>query len=306
MLVLSDEKYELNDYGYIFTRWELTGNTAEHQHLFYELIYTFSGTMVHAVNGTRQYLEPNSLLLIRPNDVHSIGSINTRPYKYYNIMISLQEMDALFQFFGTAMKESLLSSDLPPVITLSHEKGQSFLQSLDTFTTNVYPNEMFKNSNRLFLSHVLYLFFVSDNFKSKSVSPQWFNDMLIKMQQKENFAEGLSALQRLSNRNQAYLRSAFKRYMNCTPITYINSIRLNYGEYILRTTDLPIVEIIFDCGFNNTSHFNHLFKERFGYSPSVYRKISRNSNIDREKQNMHGTHYGIQTATQKNNSYSED
>ena len=41
MLVLSDEKYSLNSHGYIYTRWNLTENTGEHQHLYYEVIFVF-------------------------------------------------------------------------------------------------------------------------------------------------------------------------------------------------------------------------------------------------------------------------
>lgn len=34
---------------------------------------------------------------------------------------------------------------------------------------------------------------------------------------------------------------------------------------------LPIANIAYSCGFNDISHFNHLFKRRFGVTPSAYR-----------------------------------
>jgi len=34
---------------------------------------------------------------------------------------------------------------------------------------------------------------------------------------------------------------------------------------------LPIASIAYSCGFNDISHFNHLFKRRFGVTPSDYR-----------------------------------
>jgi len=37
----------------------------------------------------------------------------------------------------------------------------------------------------------------------------------------------------------------------------------------------PITDICFSWGFNSTSHFSRLFKERFGVTPRGYRAASR-------------------------------
>ena len=163
MLVLSDKKYSLNDHGYIYTRWDLTGNTGEHQHLYYEVVFVFSGTLAHAVNGTRQYLEPNTLALIRPTDTHSLGALNFKRYKYYNVMISVEEIDTIFRCFGNHLKEVITSMPLPPLITFSHEEGQLFLKNLEMISSGTYVGEEFRYMSRLLFSQILYKFFVSEN-----------------------------------------------------------------------------------------------------------------------------------------------
>ncbi len=40
---------------------------------------------------------------------------------------------------------------------------------------------------------------------------------------------------------------------------------------LLRSQDVPIAQIAYQSGFNDVSHFNHLFKRRFGVAPSGYR-----------------------------------
>ena len=142
--------------------------------------------------------------------------------------------------------------------------------------------------SRLLFSQILYKFAISESYTSKTILPHWFNTLLIEMQQQENFMEGVPALLRLSGKNHTYLCRVFRRYLNTTPVSYVNDVRMNYVEYMLRTTDLPIINIILDAGFNNISHFNHIFKEKFGCSPTVYRSTSRLTNIDLKSENIVG------------------
>lgn len=75
----------------------------------------------------------------------------------------------------------------------------------------------------------------------------------------------------------------FKRAMGMTPFDYLMRIRiLKAADLITKTQKekLPISEIAFDVGFNNTSYFNKRFKDYFGCTPSEYRKQSRTKHRD--------------------------
>ncbi|MEM9155518.1 MAG: AraC family transcriptional regulator [Cyanobacteria bacterium P01_F01_bin.33] len=52
----------------------------------------------------------------------------------------------------------------------------------------------------------------------------------------------------------------------------LQNTRLEHGLCLLQTTDVPISEIAFDCGFKTPSHFSDSFKKRFGIKPSEIRK----------------------------------
>ena len=58
----------------------------------------------------------------------------------------------------------------------------------------------------------------------------------------------------------------------CNFKTYINRIRINESQRLLRETDWPIGEIAFKVGFGNQSHFNRVFKSLTEQSPSQYRE----------------------------------
>ena len=57
-----------------------------------------------------------------------------------------------------------------------------------------------------------------------------------------------------------------------TPNRYIIDYRLGIAARMLLTTQLSVAEIGFSCGFNTLSHFNRLFRESKGCTPSEFRE----------------------------------
>lgn len=53
---------------------------------------------------------------------------------------------------------------------------------------------------------------------------------------------------------------------------YINRIRINHAQRLLRETDQPIKRIAFDCGFNSSQSFARAFRRAAGVAPHWYRK----------------------------------
>ncbi|ACT92551.1 helix-turn-helix domain-containing protein [Dyadobacter fermentans] len=80
---------------------------------------------------------------------------------------------------------------------------------------------------------------------------------------------------RISNRSLATFKRQFKSLFYTTPGKWLMARRLDYALLMLRTTRKNINEITLECGFENSSHFSRVFKERFGTSPLNYRKSRR-------------------------------
>ena len=64
----------------------------------------------------------------------------------------------------------------------------------------------------------------------------------------------------------------FKLHTGRNLSEYIIDIRLGYAARLLVDTSRSISEISFDCGFNNLSNFNRIFKRKKGCSPSEFRE----------------------------------
>lgn len=71
------------------------------------------------------------------------------------------------------------------------------------------------------------------------------------------------------------LSHAFTQSMGYTLTAYLHDVRLFWAKYFLVNTGLRIIEIAGRAGFDNISHFNHLFKEKEGVSPRQFRRQYR-------------------------------
>ena len=63
----------------------------------------------------------------------------------------------------------------------------------------------------------------------------------------------------------------FKKTTSKTFTKLVNEYRVVHATKLLSESNMSITDICFECGFNNFSHFNKLFKEFTGKSASKYR-----------------------------------
>ena len=64
----------------------------------------------------------------------------------------------------------------------------------------------------------------------------------------------------------------FKKVTGKTFTKLVNEYRVVHATKLLSESTMSITDIAYECGFNNFSHFNKLFKEITGKNASKYRK----------------------------------
>lgn len=76
--------------------------------------------------------------------------------------------------------------------------------------------------------------------------------------------------------NPQYLMRIFKKEMGCSILQYITSKRIALAQRCLEETDIPVVDVALQCGFDNYSYFTRIFKRFTNESPTAWRKHARN------------------------------
>lgn len=74
-----------------------------------------------------------------------------------------------------------------------------------------------------------------------------------------------------------YLAHIFPQELGCSVMQYRKNLRLAMAKEMLINTEMPIIQIAFDLGWNDSNYFSLVFKKETGFSPSSFRHSSQKS-----------------------------
>jgi AraC-like DNA-binding protein len=72
----------------------------------------------------------------------------------------------------------------------------------------------------------------------------------------------------LTGRSLTTFKRDFKKAFNTTPQRWLTQKRLELAHYQLAEKNRKPVEVYYETGFENLSHFSYAFKKHFGYTPT--------------------------------------
>ena len=92
--------------------------------------------------------------------------------------------------------------------------------------------------------------------------------------------ENVFDIQRLSlnyGLSERYIQKLFESVVGLTPRTFFNTHRFNRSLELVRSSDLHLTSIAYDCGYYDQAHFIREFRKFTGITPSEARPLSVNS-----------------------------
>jgi AraC-like DNA-binding protein len=200
-----------------------------------------------------------------------------------------EDFCAIFFFIPDAFIRSFFEKN-PRFLQTSQKdlsKQDSVLQILpDELLTNYYrsivsyfslsekPNEELL---KLKIEELLLSLCTSDNHKSiKDYFISLCQNQAYQMTQvmEANFCYNLKIedYARLCNLSLSAFKRAFKQFYKTTPAAWLKQRKLDLSHHRLLTSDLPISQVSFECGFEDTSHFIRVFKAKYKLTPHQYRQ----------------------------------
>ncbi len=86
-----------------------------------------------------------------------------------------------------------------------------------------------------------------------------------------SYAISLDEMASLCNISPSYFSKLFKKGIGNNFSNYINKVRIKKAKELLETSDVPIINLALDLGFEDCGYFIKVFKKIEGVTPAAYR-----------------------------------
>lgn len=246
-----------------------TYSVPHHWHDEIEIIYLEYGHINIYCNEQEYILSPGDFYVVNTNELHHI--LGVTPSLHHAIIFHPKLLD--FNFFDKT-EETYIKP-----ITSGHSKFVSqiyqdtkYTDVLSTLTKTDYQNYL----TIKILLYTLINHFYQENNIQVDFQPDKYNDLkkvILFIQNNYNTSLTLEMIANQLMISPNHLCKYFKKKMGMTVFQYINQYRINRAIYHLLHTDLSVIDIALDCGFDNISYFIRTFKNVTGTTPKQYRKM---------------------------------
>ena len=277
----ASHEFHQNGEALIIFYSDISETAPMHTHDFYEIFYVFSGEAVHRVNGKDFKIRKHDLVFIRPNDVHCYIKSRNDDFKMANISFRSEVIDDIRSFFKPSnIIDKFCAAPFPFSTNLSEQQGEAFKKMLLQFCYKINtPRPMLRIAIRKFIMETFYQYMLCPDYNCIDEGykiPDWFNDFYIYLQSSENYVKSTQEIIRKFGTNPEYTARLFKKLTNQNLSAHIAEKRIEYAYTQLLYTDLSIIDIAMNCGFENLSTFYHVFKRHFNATPNEMRALGKN------------------------------
>lgn len=253
-----------------------TGGFSPHCHDYCEIFIVGEGVVRHFVNGSMVLLPEGSLVFIRPEDIHGYeyDSEQSKDTSYVNLTFTNETAQQLFMYLSDGFpSDALLDAEMPPYAVLSHDEKTRLLKHVGELNAvNWKDKKQLKLRMRTILAEIFTRYFARFEKNEDENIPIWLRDLTEAMERPENFVHGTEKMTELSGKSREHLSRCVKKYLGVTLSGYINELRANYAANLLLNTNSPVLDVCFECGFQNVSWFYSVFEEKYGISPGEFRR----------------------------------
>ena len=89
----------------------------------------------------------------------------------------------------------------------------------------------------------------------------------------DNYGDNLTidTLSHIACMGRTKFKTLFKQYFGCTVTEYIRRVRIKKAKELLEDTCLPVIDVAYMVGYNNSGRFSRIFLEDTGIYPSQFR-----------------------------------
>ena len=246
-------------------------NFRSHIHQFTEIVYCKEGSLELTVNGKTETMRPGDMAIIPPYQVHSF---HTPKYVIRWICVFsdhfIPKFVTLEQFVSTPKSYvfhpddsliSFLSDKLPNKRERPIQPSDEEIRVMHLITAAIYEDylrktELISTPKENALANIL--LYIRQHFKEEVT---------------------LSSIGTSLGYSPKYVSNCISRIQNYTLPMLVNSLRVDVAKELLVDTDMKVIDIGKECGYNNEKSFYRAFRAITSTTPKDYRLQKRTKNI---------------------------
>ncbi|WP_195575643.1 AraC family transcriptional regulator [Paenibacillus sp. 1001270B_150601_E10] len=266
-------------------RTELPFDGYYHWHSCCEFLLIHKGQGSVVVNQKRYDMEPGTLFLFRPFELHRVHALITPEHPYERSIIyfdpisleqKLEDFISLKRFFNKLYQmqngESAFSlqSYLPMMEALfgmllhDYKEGASRQKEEDAFICFIQLLRTVQTAGRHLSERMIEAGNARLNKDSEKMM-KWIEEHYQEPFELERLAKDIHL-------SKSHVSRVFRHETGSSITSYLLARRLKEACKLLEASDCSVEEITSRIGLTNTSYFIQMFKKHFGITPYQYRK----------------------------------
>lgn len=248
-----------------------------HFHPEIELVYVHEGKGKRHIGNHLSYFNKSQLLLLGAN----------LPHNGFSDRLTLRGSETVVQFKPEFLGDKFLSMpEVKSIVTMLDRAKRGIMFNSETKTIvgkKIHKLVRIEGFQRvIMLLEILNDLAISDEYTLLNADGFVFETSLQESTKidiifkhiNQNFERHIS-LEEISDKASMTIPAFCRYFKKSTGKTFtklVNEYRVVHATKLLSESTSSITDISFECGFNNFSHFNKLFKEFTGKSASKYRR----------------------------------
>ncbi len=251
-----------------------------HHHTNHQLLFVTEGKIDVCVSGRDYRAKEGDLLILSRLEPHSIR-VQSKVYKRFAMEIAADGMEAGGKYgllysvlvnrihgfrhvVETGNRKEAFSGIFSEMTKEFSEKAPFYTEKLDALFLQLLV-QLYRTAPELFCT---------DTGQGMALA----SAVRRKLETEMDFPHTLESLAAEYHVSPSHLSHTFKAITGYAPIAYLMACRLSAAKQYLSTTEKAVSEIVFRCGYSDSSNFCRMFKEKTGQSPTEFRRMHKDRN----------------------------
>ena len=246
-----------------------------HAHTDMEILLQLEGSL-HIVTADEEFdISPGDVALFHSNQPHSCHALSER------CCALVLQIDLTFciDYFPDIYNVRFSSSNLSALVhgeqmdelkEACYNIGYNFFSQMPAFEFRCISDV-----NRLFsflLTNIPHRIISDEEYLSALNFEKRMERIVSYVEKKYMEKISLAEIAEKEGLTTSYLSHFFKDNLHMNFQTYVNSLRFDHALYLLRKTDMRIIDICLQSGFSDSKYLNKMFQHAYGMTPKEFRE----------------------------------